>query len=120
MIDITVTDNTVFTTSTGKLVEKDYEKILPIVNGLIKKYDAIRWYFEMRDFEGWSLEAFWKDIKFDLVHASDFEKIAMVGEKKWQEALTVLMKPFTKAKIKFFPLEEKDKAAKWIVTDKVD
>ena len=44
----------------------------------------------------------------------DFEKIAMVGEKKWQEWMTEIMKPFTSAEIKYFSTEERDDARKWI------
>lgn len=120
MIDITVNDNTVFTISSGKLMKSDYEKLLPLVKDLISEYGRIRWYFEMRDFEGWSLDAFWKDVKFDLSHANDFEKVAMVGENKWQQVMTSLMKPFTKAEVRFFSLEEKEKAAKWIMSEAVD
>lgn len=119
-MDITVNDNIIFTTSSGKLVDRDYEKLLPMVKDLIKRYGTIRWYFEMKDFEGWSLKAFWKDVKFDLSHANDFDKVALVGESKWHEAMTVLMKPFTKAKVKYFSIEDRGKATKWIVADKVD
>ena len=38
----------------------------------------------------------------------------MVGEKKWQEWMTDLMKPFTKAEIKFFELVERNTALEWI------
>ena len=48
----------------------------------------------------------------DLKHADDYEKIAMVGEKKWQEWITRFMKPFTNAEVRYFDLKEKAKA--WI------
>jgi hypothetical protein len=38
----------------------------------------------------------------------------MVGDKKWQELMTGLMKPFTPAAIKFFPLDEKERAKEWV------
>lgn len=120
MIDITISDNIVFTTSSGKLTENDYEKLLPIVKDLIKQHGTVRWYFEMRDLEGWKLEAFWKDVKFDLSHADDFEKVAMVGENRWHQAMTVLMKPFTRAKVKYFSVEDKDEAKEWIAADTVN
>lgn len=61
------------------------------------------------------MKAFWEDAKFDIKHASDLEKIAMVGEKKWLVWMTDLMKPFTSAEIKSFELDEKDGAKKWSV-----
>ena len=38
----------------------------------------------------------------------------MVGEKKWQEWMTDVMKVFTSATIKHFDLEQKDEALSWI------
>ena len=74
-------NNVIATQATEKLTTTNYEKILPILNNRLKHYDKIRWYFEMKDFRGWELKAFWEDVKFDAKHANDFEKIAMVGDK---------------------------------------
>ena len=50
----------------------------------------------------------------DAAHANDYEKIAMVGDKKWQNWITQFMKPFTKAEIKYFNLDQKEDAKSWI------
>lgn len=107
-------NNLIATKATEKLTTTDYEKLLPILKDRLKQYDKIRWYFEMENFKGWDLMAFWEDVKFDAKHANDFEKIAMVGDKQWEKLLTDLMKPFTSAEIKYFDLKEKDKALQWI------
>lgn len=108
--------NLVATRANGKLTKEDYEKILPVLNQLEEKYPKIRWYFEMApDFDGWSLKAAAKDLNFDLSHAKQLEKIAMVGDKKWEEWLTEIMKPFTSAEIKFFELSQKEEAQVWII-----
>ena len=109
-----IQENIVATKASEKLTTKDYEKLLPLLKNALKKHDKIRWYFEMENFEGWELKAFWKDVKFDIKHASDFEKIAMVGDKQWEKWMTELMKPFTSAEIKFFELSEKEKGLTWI------
>jgi len=106
--------NVIATKSIEKLTKSDYASILPILINRLQTYKNIRWYFEMENFQGWELKAFWQDVKFDVQHANDFEKIAMVGEKKWQGWMTDLMKPFTKAEIKFFELEERNTALEWI------
>tara|TARA_R100000027_G_scaffold63922_1_gene57011 strand:+ start:813 stop:1025 length:213 start_codon:yes stop_codon:yes gene_type:complete len=68
----------------------------------------------MENFSGWKFNAFWKDSKMDMSHADDYEKIAMVGDKKWQNWITQFMKPFTNAEIKYFDLKEKEEAKEWI------
>jgi predicted transposase YbfD/YdcC len=107
-------NNVIATKATKKLTTTDYEKLLPILKDRLKQYEKIRWYFEMENFQGWELKAFWEDVKFDAKHANDFEKIAMVGDKQWEKWMTDLMKPFTPAEIKFFELAEREKALTWI------
>ena len=108
------TENLIATKATGKLTETDYNKLLPLLNNKVDQYRKISWYFEMEDFEGWKVKAFWEDVKFDAKHANDFEKVAMVGEKKWEEWMTDLMKPFTSADVRFFDISKKKEALKWI------
>lgn len=112
-------DNLIATKSTGKLTEMDYGKLLPLLYDRLKRYKKIRWYFEMADFKGWKSIASWEDAKFDMQHANDFEKIAIVGENDWQQWMTEIMKPFTKAEIKFFELNDSDSALKWIKLNNV-
>jgi len=107
-------DNIIATKATGKLTEADYNKLLPLLNNKIEQYRKIRWYFEMENFDGWELKAVWEDVKFDTKHANDFDKVAMVGEKKWEEWMTDLMKPFTSAEVKYFDTSQKEDAIKWI------
>lgn len=106
--------NVIATRATQKLTEADYDKLLPLLNNMLRQHEKIRWYFEMEKFDGWELKAFWEDVKFDASHANDFDKVAMVGEKKWEEWMTNLMKPFTSAEVKYFDISQKDEALQWI------
>ena len=38
--------------------------------------------FDMTDFEGWESGAMWEEIKFDLRHFADIERLAVVGDTK--------------------------------------
>ncbi len=116
MIQITSDDNSniVYTTSTGTLEKTDYDKLLPLVEDKIEQFGKVRLYFEMTNFTGWNTDAFLADLKFDLKHAKDFEKVAMVGDKRWQELVTGLMKPFTPAAIRFFEIGDREKAKDWL------
>jgi hypothetical protein len=49
----------------------------------------------MRDFQGWDARALWEDIKWDAKHFNQIERVAMVGDKKWQEWMAAFCKPFT-------------------------
>lgn len=106
--------NVIATKAIEKLATSDYNILLPILINRLGNYNKLRWFFEMENFKGWELKAFWEDAKFDLKHANDFEKIAMVGEKTWQKWMAIFMRPFTNAEIKYFDSEERDTALAWI------
>ena len=72
----------------GKLAKDDYKEFVPQVDRLIEQHGKIRVLLEMTDFRGWKAGALWEDVKFDLKHFSDIERVAMVGEKKWQKGMS--------------------------------
>jgi hypothetical protein len=100
--------------ASGKLTKEDYEHFLPRIEGLIKERGKIRVLFDMHDFHGWELGALWEDIKFDFKHFTDIERIAMVGEKKWEEWMAMFCRPFTTAKIRYFDRSKAEEAGVWI------
>jgi hypothetical protein len=97
----------------GKLVKEDYEHFVPTVERLIQQHGKIRVLMEMTDFHGWDAKALWEDIKFDLKHFSDIERVAMVGDKQWQKGMAVFCRPFTTAKVRYFDHSQLNEAHKW-------
>lgn len=110
-------ENVIATIASGKLQQQDIEKVHPIIHAILDKGLKIRWYFEVNNFEGWNIKGLWEDFKMDVAHERDYERIAMVGEKKWQEWATQFMKPFTNAEIRYFNIDQKEDAKKWIERD---
>jgi hypothetical protein len=53
---------------------------------------------------------------FGLKHRGDFDKLAVVGKKKWEEVAVKMMQPLMKGKIKFF--KNRSKAIKWLLNGK--
>lgn len=98
---------------TGKLDADNYKAIIPILEEHISRHGKISLLWEMRDFGGWTTDGLLSDTKFDVKHRNDFSRIAMVGEKKWQDWMTSLMKPFTSAKVRYFESDERDAALAW-------
>lgn len=112
---LTLTHGNILATRVSDILdERDYDRMDPILQRILNKENKIRWYFEMDNFRGWTPASFWREVNMDLKHANDFEKIAMVGEKKWERWMTTLMKPFTSAEVRFFQTTDKEKAREWI------
>lgn len=107
-------DDTLAIRMSGKITGDDYDLIIPLLEEKIRKFERVNMYCEIEDVEGVDPAAFWRDLKFDLQHLNDFERVAMVGNKKWIEWMTNFAKPFTSAKIKFFDNDEKKNAMTWV------
>lgn len=98
----------------GKLHDGDYACFVPAVETAVAAEGKLRLMAEFDDFHGWDMRAAWDDIKFGLRHYSDFERIAMIGDRKWESWLATLCKPFTRAKVKYFDRSQTNAAWSWI------
>ena len=114
MISLESKGNTIYTIAEKKLDKEDYKQLIPFLERKTDFKDHINWYFEMKDFEGWTAISAWEDLKIDIEYNNQLDKIAMVGGKEWQDWLTKLMKPFSNAEIKYFTQQQKQKAQNWI------
>jgi hypothetical protein len=101
----------------GKLHDEDYKQFVPKMETILTAEGKVRLFIQLEDFHGWDLHAAWDDFKFGLRHYSDFERIAMVGDRKWEKWTANFCKPFTKAKVKYFDKSETDAAWKWLEED---
>ena len=102
---------------TGKLTKDSYEAFVPLVNEQIEEHGKVRILFEMHDFHGWTAGALWEDLKFDFKHWKDIERLAIVGESKWEAGMAVFCKPFTTAKIQYFDHSKLAEAKSWIESE---
>jgi SpoIIAA-like len=98
----------------GKLHDEDYKRFVPLVDEGIAKDGKVRVLAQFEDFHGWDAHALWDDIKFSTTHCTKIERIALVGEKKWEEWMAKICKPFTMAKIKYFDASQSAAAWSWL------
>ncbi len=101
--------------ATGKLEKQDYELFMPEIERLIKIHGKVMILFDMHDFHGWKMGAMWEDLKFDVKHYRDIERLAVVGESQWEKWMTAFCRPFTSATIRYFSREEAGKARDWLL-----
>ena len=113
-ISLADSDNVVHVTMSGKLTKEDYEHFVPLVDKRIAEEGPVRMIVEMKDFHGWNMAALWEDTKFAAHHFSDIEKIAMIGDSSWEHGMARFCAPFTKAKLKYFDVADKDEAKAWV------
>ena len=97
----------------GRLTTDDYKNFIPRFEQLIRPRGRQSILFEMVEFEGWDAGALWMDIRTDLKHYSDFDRIALVGEHTWEKWMAQLYRPFTSAKTRYFDRSEMHAARQW-------
>ncbi len=98
----------------GKLHDEDYKIFVPQMERVIEREGKVRVLAHFHDFHGWNLHAAWDDMAFGAKHFGDVEKIALVGDRKWEEWMARVCKPFTRATVKYFGSGEMEMAWDWL------
>lgn len=98
----------------GSLTHEDYEIITPMLENALQGVEEpkISLLIDATKFDGWSLQAAWDDLKLGLKHNKDFEKIAFIGNKSWQEYSIKISNWFSLGKMEYF--ENIEDALVWL------
>lgn len=98
----------------GKLTHEDYEIIVPMLESAIAgvKDPKVKVLVDMLHFDGWELRATWDDLKLGLKHGNKFSRIAIIGNKKWEEYMAKVGSWFISGEMKYF--ENKADACQWL------
>ena len=98
----------------GKLTHEDYETVIPMIeNALIGvKEPKVKALVDAREFDGYEIRAAWDDLKFGLKHNKEFTKLALVGDKKWEEYAVKISNWFMSGDMRYF--EDMPAALAWL------
>ncbi len=102
-------------TMLGKLTHEDYKLFVPLVDKALKEAKGLEadLLVDMKRLKGWEFLAAWDDFKFGVKHRNAFDKMAIIGSKKWEEESVAMMSHLMKGKAKFF--KEREKALSWLL-----
>jgi len=112
-IDPHTPDNVVVGHASGKLTHEDYQGFRGRIEQMIRQHGSVRVLLDLQDFHGWDLQAAWDDLKLGLRFPGKFERCAILGDKKWEEWMIRLAKPFFR--VKFFDRSERESAWRWLM-----
>src|SRR5262245_7472239 len=98
----------------GKLHDADYAQFVPLIDAAVAKEGPVRLLAQFEDFHGWDLHALWDDIKFSTTHCHNIDRIALVGDRKWEEYMAKVCKPFTRATLRYFDVSQIQDAWDWL------
>jgi len=98
----------------GTLVKDDYRPLIAEFTHLAALHGKVRVLLDMTRFHGWDLSALWEEVKFDLKHLKQLDRLAVVGEAHWQHAITSFAKPISPAQIRYFDRAQIGEAERWL------
>jgi hypothetical protein len=99
----------------GKVTAEDYQQLEPEVQALVDKYDdGVCLLLDLQAFAGEEAKAWLPDLRFGHRFHDKINKMAIVGDKRWEEWLTALCDPFYAKDAQFFHSDETDKAWAWL------
>ena len=101
----------------GRLTHQDYKIITPMLDSALAqvtdpRVDAL---IDATELDGWDLRAAWDDFKLGLKHKNEFRRVAIFGNKNWQEFGAKLGNWFVSGEVNYF--ENWQDAYDWIVFD---
>ncbi|MFK5927165.1 MAG: STAS/SEC14 domain-containing protein [Desulfuromusa sp.] len=98
----------------GKLTHRDYKQMTPMIDSALAevKDPKVKMFIDGTALEGWEARAAWDDFKIGLKHGNEFEKIAIYGNKKWQEVSAKIGRWFLSGEVKYF--ENENEALTWL------
>lgn len=101
--------------ASGTLTAEDYKSAVPeIEHAMELAQGPLRVKLRLEDFRGWEIGALWRELEFDLKYRDDFGRIAVIGETALEHWGTTLSAPFTKAEMRFFPMDQEPEADRWL------
>jgi hypothetical protein len=98
----------------GKLTDSEYRNFIPRVEAVVNNFGSIKLYVDMLDMDGWEWRVAWDDFAFGIKHWNKFTKLALVGERRWEEFSVKVADKINKAEVRFFDRKETAAALIWI------
>lgn len=98
----------------GKLTHEDYKTITPMIDAALEsvKDPKVKVLIDGTELEGWELRAAWDDFRLGLKHGNEFDRIAIYGNKNWQEIAARIGSWFVSGEVRYF--ESCDNALSWL------
>ena len=101
----------------GKLSHDDYKTITPMIDSALAevKDPKVKALIDCTELDGWEPRAAWDDFKLGLKHGNEFEKIAIYGNKRWQEMAAKIGGWFVSGEARYF--DSYEDAMNWLNSD---
>ncbi|HAS6347262.1 STAS/SEC14 domain-containing protein [Vibrio sp. IRLE0018] len=100
--------------ATGTLTHQDYQAITPILDNALQGIapEQMKMLADITEFSGWEPRAAWDDFQLGLKMGLNIKKIAIYGDKNWQELAAKIGNWFISGEMKSF--SDYESAIEWL------
>jgi len=99
----------------GELKKSELDAVQSVFAEKIAGAGTVKLLVLLEDFTGWERDEAWGDTDFFFSHRNDFEKIAVVGDPRWEaQVLAFMGAGLRKGPVKFFPETIESEARAWL------
>ena len=98
----------------GTVSKSDYQELVPEVESLVQQEGNIRLLLDLTEFKGEKVSAWGADFKFGRDYRKKIDKLAIVGDKKWEKWMAKLSEPFFARESEFFQSDNNEDAWTWL------
>lgn len=96
----------------GEITKADYGTLVPSVQAAIDQHERVNLLFDLTEFKWEKVSAWGSDLNFGKTYKDKIDKMALVGNAKWEKYLAKVAQPFYAKEIKYF--ESDDDAWDWV------
>ncbi|GGF21972.1 STAS/SEC14 domain-containing protein [Hymenobacter cavernae] len=98
----------------GTLTKADYNGVVPTLEQKVARWGKINVYLEVRSLDFMTLPALWQDIRQDVKHYNDFNRVAVASDDNTLiKALAAASNLLAPMQVRHFPLAQKEEAVRW-------
>lgn len=98
----------------GTVDKSDYALLVPAVEELVNQQGTISLLLDLTGFKWEKVSAWGADMSFGHEFRKKIDRMAIVGDKKWEQWLAKLASPFYADEARFFQSEDIDSAWDWL------
>ena len=98
----------------GDITKADYDVLVPEVQALVQQGENARLLLDMTEFKWEKVSAWGADMNFGREFRKNLEKMAIVGDKKWEKWITKVAAPFYAGEAKYYHSDEIESAWAWL------
>lgn len=106
--------NVVGIKATGTIVDEDYKGLIPKFDTKIAEVGNLKVLLDITELEGYTAKAMLDDMNFYVKERDKMDKVAIVGDKKWEKELARICKPFAPKTMKYFEAPQMQEAWDWV------